>query len=658
MTFDPGSGHLEVLRRHVEKHDVFKARSAASSGLFPTAVAAGAAPTLVIAASDSLQSSKDRADLICDGTADEVQIQAAATLLATIGGRILLSEGSYALAAAVTLPSARVEILGIGFPTLTLAGSGFTGSGQATYKGLRFTGGVTGTFAITNSSDWFTVHDCIFESLTVQGCITPTGSAPVFMVTDCRFDNITLAGGGGFTPQGIIYRDGGGSPRKGVFAHNEVDTVTFGAAEGVIIDIDGTVEVLAFGNTFINMGGSARLGNATFFHNFLDHVYVSGNHADIEHDELAGLSDDDHTQYLTSARHDIEDHSVAAETMVLDDLFDVTAPAPATLNFLQFESPPANISVLDVTRTVFATDTTEHLCDFPATTLPGNLLILAVTNDGTITVSDQTTPAGWTKLSTVTNPSNVVGETYWKEADGSEGGGTVDVVTLIAETMVAHMYRVDGWNRDDPPEIAGLAFANDSTPDTPSLDPSWGAEETLWIVLCQVDDFFVDAIGGAPTNYATNFIEDSAAATNISCKQGSSYRITSATSEDPDDWTGLNAGDESITSTIGIRGPASAAGIWVNVPDAKITGIVDVDQADTAGAVPVITLDQADVDEDFFKFIGTSDTNVDRALVDAANFTTPGAIVGWLKINLQDDQGTAPIVDGDYYIPFYAAPTA
>ncbi len=90
----------------------------------------------------------------------------------------------------------------------------------------------------------------------------------------------------------------------------------------------------------------------------------------------------------------------------------------------------------------------------------------------------------------------------------------------------------------------------------------------------------------------------------------------------------------------------------------EFTTPVVIDQLSTTGAAPVLTLDQADVDEDFFKFIGISDTNVDRALVDAANFTTPGAIVGWLKVNVQDDQGTDPIVDGDYYVPFYAAPTA
>ena len=77
-----------------------------------------------------------------------------------------------------------------------------------------------------------------------------------------------------------------------------------------------------------------------------------------------------------------------------------------------------------------------------------------------------------------------------------------------------------------------------------------------------------------------------------------------------------------------------------------------------ADALPVVTLEQTDIDEDYLKFIGTSDTNVDRALVDAADFTTPGTIKGWLKINVQDDQATNPIVDGDYYIPFYSAPTA
>ncbi len=106
-------------------------------------------------------------------------------------------------------------------------------------------------------------------------------------------------------------------------------------------------------------------------------------------------------------------------------------------------------------------------------------------------------------------------------------------------------------------------------------------------------------------------------------------------------------------------GPTTISLLWDESDDRwEFNTPVLIDQPSTTGAAPVLTLDQADIDEDFFKFIGISDTNVDRALVDAANFTTPGAIVGWLKVNVQDDQGTDPIVDGDYYVPFYAAPTA
>ena len=107
-------------------------------------------------------------------------------------------------------------------------------------------------------------------------------------------------------------------------------------------------------------------------------------------------------------------------------------------------------------------------------------------------------------------------------------------------------------------------------------------------------------------------------------------------------------------SALVVEGDNDRVGIGIVAPAAKL----HTAQTSTTAAVPVVTLDQADVDEDYFKFIGTSDTNVDRALVDAVDFTTPGTIQGWLKINIQDDQATNPITDGDYYIPFYSAPLA
>lgn len=81
-------------------------------------------------------------------------------------------------------------------------------------------------------------------------------------------------------------------------------------------------------------------------------------------------------------------------------------------------------------------------------------------------------------------------------------------------------------------------------------------------------------------------------------------------------------------------------------------------QASTTGAVPVLTVEQCDVSEELVRFVGTSTTDNSQSLVDAANLTTPGAVVGWIKVYIQDDAVSGAITDGVYWIPFYATPTS
>ena len=100
--------------------------------------------------------------------------------------------------------------------------------------------------------------------------------------------------------------------------------------------------------------------------------------------------------------------------------------------------------------------------------------------------------------------------------------------------------------------------------------------------------------------------------------------------------------------------PDGNVGIGTTGPTAK----GHIDQSSATGAIPVLKLDQADVSEQFIHFVGESTTDATQSLVDAADMTTPGAIVGWYKIYVEDVQATNPIADGTYYVPFYAAPTA
>ncbi len=96
----------------------------------------------------------------------------------------------------------------------------------------------------------------------------------------------------------------------------------------------------------------------------------------------------------------------------------------------------------------------------------------------------------------------------------------------------------------------------------------------------------------------------------------------------------------------------SKVGVNIISPAASL----HVDQTSATGAVPVLALDQADVDVVLMKIIGTAAAaSADRTLVADADYGTPGALVGWFQIEI-DDVGNR-IADGDYYVPIYQVPT-
>ncbi len=74
--------------------------------------------TLFVAAYDSLDKCRAQADYICDGVADEVQINAALAAVNAIGGgRVVLSEGRFVLAASIVIPGNSITIEGQGRST-------------------------------------------------------------------------------------------------------------------------------------------------------------------------------------------------------------------------------------------------------------------------------------------------------------------------------------------------------------------------------------------------------------------------------------------------------------------------------------------------------------------------------------------------------------
>jgi len=87
----------------------------------------GRGATYVVAASDSATTSKAQADYVCDGTADDVEIQAAIDALPASGGEVRLLGGTYTFSAGVVARMDNLVISGVGKSTIIV----FSGDGAA-----------------------------------------------------------------------------------------------------------------------------------------------------------------------------------------------------------------------------------------------------------------------------------------------------------------------------------------------------------------------------------------------------------------------------------------------------------------------------------------------------------------------------------------------
>ncbi len=116
-----------------------------------------------------------------------------------------------------------------------------------------------------------------------------------------------------------------------------------------------------------------------------------------------------------------------------------------------------------------------------AATLPtgivvGELLlaICDVAGNGSVT-----TPTGWTSLLNATSGTAATDRrlvVFYRTADGTEGS-SVSIANSLSSMAVITL-RISGW-KGTP--AAATATGGTTSPDPPSLSPSWGSADTLWI---------------------------------------------------------------------------------------------------------------------------------------------------------------------------------
>jgi len=202
-----------------------------------------------------------------------------------------------------------------------------------------------------------------------------------------------------------------------------------------------------------------------------------------------------------------------------------------------------------------ATNVTSHVVTMPAGVAAGNLILVLFVADTTPTI---TWPANWNQIVFV-QPTGFTGEARYKISDGTEGA-SITVTTSVAEQSAHITYRISGHNSGTAPTgTITTAAATSVNPNPPAHNPAtWDSEDTLWLAGFFSDNgSAADAITAAPTNYASELMEQSGQATTAGVGVGSAQRDLAAASDDPDPFT-ISASRAWRAFTIAVR-PAGAA---------------------------------------------------------------------------------------------------
>jgi len=152
--------------------------------------------TLFVAAADSLDKCRAQADYICDGVADDVQINAALAALPASGGRVVLSEGTFVLADPIVFPNNNITIEG-----QALSASLVDGYGLATGEHAFVISGVTAcqikNLAVYTQSSGGLVCHCIFiedaaDNTLIDNVIIAESDSDGIHIEGTASDNVTI----------------------------------------------------------------------------------------------------------------------------------------------------------------------------------------------------------------------------------------------------------------------------------------------------------------------------------------------------------------------------------------------------------------------------------------------------------------------------------
>jgi hypothetical protein len=254
---------------------------------------------------------------------------------------------------------------------------------------------------------------------------------------------------------------------------------------------------------------------------------------------------------------------------------DATIAAGNYSSTMYFSALPGSGGFPQVATTntsITSTASTNVVVSLPTGIQSGNLLIAMVSayrGSGTTAVN-LTWPAGWTEFfeqdaSTGTAPHLAVSGA-WRQANGSDGT-TVTVTSNVTVTAAHNAYRITGAADPtvQPPQSATIPYTTASaTIDPPSLTPTGGAKNYLWLAVAGWRDTALTATGN-PGSYTDAIEANSGGTSPAGTRLRSLRRQINAATQNPGAFT-LSAAtsDRRVGATIAIH-PAAAGSVDITV---------------------------------------------------------------------------------------------
>ena len=236
-------------------------------------------------------------------------------------------------------------------------------------------------------------------------------------------------------------------------------------------------------------------------------------------------------------------------------------------------------SVADQVNSVTTATAASITADLPSYAA-GDVVVLLVHTAAAGSIS---TPSGWTDLIADHHPAVSSGDrvaAFMRTMDGSEGttvvissGGTPKW-TVVAYTIA------DGADiATSPPEVTSEATGTSTTPNAPSLAPSGGADDYLWIVFAGQEG--INTVSGSVPSYTnTNCDTGTGGSAASNARTMAGYKQANAVSDDPGSWT-MSGSEDWFAYTIAFYPSAGAAVTDLNLSAIAAPLVVPTDTLST-----------------------------------------------------------------------------